>query len=110
MGLQAALLAGLGAFVVAETLVATTTDVVRALVAAGLALASAAGLALVARGLLRRRRWARSPALVTNLIAVPVALGLVQGGRWYLGTPLAIWAVVVLVLLFLPSTDRELDG
>ncbi len=97
-------------FYVVELAVATADDAVRALVSAGLALVSAAGLGLVARGLAAGRRWARAPALVTNLLVVPVAAGLLQGGRWYAGLPLLALALTVLVLLFLPSTDRDLDA
>jgi O-antigen/teichoic acid export membrane protein len=109
VGLQALGLAGIAVFYLVELAVATSDDRVRALVTAGLALAAAAGLALVARGLLRRRRWARSPALVTNLLVLPVAVGLLQGGRWYAGAPLLVWALAVLGLLFAPATAAALD-
>jgi uncharacterized membrane protein YoaK (UPF0700 family) len=97
------------AFYLVELVVATADDALRAVVSALLALAAAAGLGLVARGLLRRRGWARSPALVTNLLVLPVAVGLLQGGRWYVGVPLLVWAVAVLGLLFAPGTAAELD-
>ena len=75
-----------------------------------LALAAAAGLGLVARGLLRRRGWARSPALVTNLLVLPVAVGLLQGGRWYVGAAAArLGAWRCWVLLFAPATAAALD-
>jgi O-antigen/teichoic acid export membrane protein len=109
VGLQALGLAGIAVFYLVELAVATSDDRVRALVTAGLALAAAVGLALVARGLLRRRRWARSPALVTNLLVLPVAVGLLQGGRWYAGVPLLVWALAVLGLLFAPATAAALD-
>ena len=109
VALQAAGLAGIAVFYVVEILVATTDDTVRALVTAALAVAAAAGLALVARGLGRRRRWARAPALVTNVLVLPVAFDLVRGDRWYVGVPLAAWALAVLVLLFAPATDGALE-
>ena len=108
VALEAAGLLAAAVFYLVELLVADTDDTVRALVTVALALASAAGLALVARGLLRGRRWARSPALDTNLLVLPVAVGLVQGGRWYVGLPLLALALAVLVLLFLPSTSAAL--
>jgi hypothetical protein len=95
-------------FYVVEVLVASEDDLTRALVSSGLALVAAAGLALVARALLAGRRWARSPALVTNLLVVPVAVGLLQGGRWYVGIPLLALAVGVVVLLFHPATSAAL--
>jgi uncharacterized membrane protein (DUF2068 family) len=109
VGLQGALLVGIAAFYVVELVVATATDVTRALVSAGLALLAGVGLLLVGRGLLRSGRWARSPALVTNLILLPVAVGLLQGGRWYAGVPLLAAAAVVVVLLFSASVNATLE-
>jgi uncharacterized membrane protein (DUF2068 family) len=109
VGLQGALLVCIAAFYVVELAVATATDVTRAMVSAGLALLAGAGLLQVARGLQRSRRWARSPALVTNLILLPVAVGLLQGGRWYAGVPLLAAAAVVVVLLFSSSVNAELE-
>jgi NADH:ubiquinone oxidoreductase subunit K len=109
VGLEALGLLAAAVFYLVELVVATEDDAVRALVSAGLALLAAVGLALVARGLRARRRWARSPALVTNLLVVPVAVGLLQGGRWYVGLPLVVLALAVLVLLFHPSTSADLD-
>jgi hypothetical protein len=109
VALQAVGLVGLAVFLVIETQVATTSDVGRALVAALLALVCGLGLGLVARGLWHGRRWARSPALVTELLVAPVAVGLVQGGRWYVGVPLLVWAAAVLVLLFSRSVSAVLE-
>ena len=109
VGLQAVGLVAVAVFYLVELVVADTDDAVRALVTVGLALAAGVGLGLVARGLLHRRRWARSPALVTNLLVLPVAIGLLQGGRWYVGAPLLVWALAVLGLLFSPATAAALD-
>jgi hypothetical protein len=109
VALQAVGLAAIAVFYLVEIFVATADDRVRAVVTALLAAAAAAGLALVAHGLWRRRRWARAPALVTNLLVLPVAVGLLQGGRWYVGVPLLVWAVAVLGLLFAPATNAALE-
>lgn len=109
VGAQAVGVAGLAGFYLVELFVATAEDRVRAVVAMLLALVAAAGLALVARGLFHRRRWARAPALVTNLLVLPVAFDLARGGRWYVGLPLLAWSLAVLVLLFVRSTDAELQ-
>jgi hypothetical protein len=109
VALQAVGLVGIAVFYVVEMVVATASDQGRAAVAALLALVCGLGLALVARGLARARRWARSPALVTELLVAPVALGLVQGGRWYVGLPLLVWAAAVLVLLFTPAVAASLE-
>jgi len=106
---QGGLLVGIAVFYAVELAVATAADVTRALVSAGLTLLAGAALLQVGRGLLRARRWARSPALVTNLILVPVAVGLLQGGRWYLGVPLIAAAATVVVLLFSSSVNASLE-
>jgi len=106
---QGGLLVGIAVFYAVELAVANAADVTRALVSAGLTLLAGAGLLQVGRGLLRARRWARSPALVTNLILVPVAVGLLQGGRWYLGVPLIAAAATVVVLLFSSSVNASLE-
>lgn len=109
VGLQALALAGIAVFYAVELAVATTDDVTRAVVTAVLAVAAAAGLGLVTRGLAARRRWARAPALVTNVLVLPVAYDLVRGDRAYVGGPLLVWALAVLVLLFVRPTDRALE-
>jgi hypothetical protein len=40
---------------------------------------------------------------------VPVAIGLLQGGVWYAGVPLLLWALAVLGLLFAPATSAALE-
>lgn len=109
VALEALGLLGAAAFFVVEVFVATPDDRTRALVAALLALVVAVGMALVARGLAAGRRWARAPALVVNLLVLPVAFDLVRGGRWYVGLPLVLGALAVLTLLFAPATDAALE-
>ena len=109
VALEAVGLLAAALFFVVELGVADADDRVRASVAAVLTLLGAVGLGLVARGLFRRRRWARAPALVTNLLVLPVAFDLTRGGRWYVGVPLLLLAVVVLVLLFVRPTDGALQ-
>jgi hypothetical protein len=68
------------------------------------------GVALTARGIVRRRR---QPALIVlEIICLPVAVTIVQGGRWYIGVPLALVALGVLTLLavaglLLPERPEE---
>lgn len=63
-----------------------------------------------ARGLLRRRSWSRGPALITQLMALPVAWTLLraQGALIPAGIALAAVAVTALVLLFDPATTEAL--
>jgi len=108
VGLEALGLLAAAVFFLVALGVADTDDRVRAAVATLLALLGAVGLALVTRGLLRRRRWARAPALVTNLLVLPVAYDLVRGGRWYVGVPLLVVGLAVIGLLFVRPTDEAL--
>ncbi|MFC3233809.1 hypothetical protein [Streptomyces nitrosporeus] len=63
-----------------------------------------------ARGLLRRRSWSRGPALITQLMALPVAWTLLrsQGALIPAGIVLAVVAVTGLVLLLNPATTQAL--
>jgi hypothetical protein len=64
--------------------------------AAGFALAGGALLLLLARAVVRLRGWARSPAVVLQLLALPVGVGLVQGHVWYAAVPVLLLAVLTL--------------
>ena len=109
VGLETLGLLAATVFFAVEIVVADADDRTRAATATVLTLLGTVGLALVTRGLVRRRRWARAPGLVTNLLVLPVAYDLVRGGRWYVGVPLLVLALAVLVLLFVRSTDEALQ-
>ncbi|MGH8868894.1 MAG: hypothetical protein ACRDYU_12960, partial [Actinomycetes bacterium] len=70
---------------------------------------AAAGLLAVASGLHRVRRWARAPAVVTQLLLLPVSVSMVQGDQYAAGLPLGALAAVGLVLLLSPPTSRALE-
>ncbi|MFJ4830084.1 hypothetical protein ACIP79_09240 [Streptomyces sp. NPDC088747] len=65
---------------------------------------------LAARGLLLRRGWSRGPAVVTQIMALPVAYNLLQADSLAIpgGIVLAVVAVTALVLLVNPATTRAL--
>ncbi|WP_086563466.1 hypothetical protein [Streptomyces africanus] len=65
---------------------------------------------LAARGLLGRRSWSRGPAVITQLMALPVAYNLLQADSMAIpaGIALAVVAVASLVLLVNPETTRAL--
>jgi hypothetical protein len=109
VALQGLGLVAIALFYLLESLAGRPEDLGRALVSALLALLGGVGLLLVGRGLFRCGRWARSPALVSDLIAVPVAIGLLQGGRWYVGLPLLLWAAAVIGLLFSRPVSAALE-
>jgi hypothetical protein len=103
--LQAALLIGLG---VANCVLGITgsDDRLNAELVGVLALAGGLGLLGVARGLLAARAWSRSPALVWQLIMIPVGFTTADDlpGVAY---PLLVSAAVVLGGLFAPSSAME---
>lgn len=65
---------------------------------------------LAARGLLLRRGWSRGPAVITQIMALPVAYNLLQADSMAIpaGIALAFVAVASLVLLVNPATTRAL--
>ena len=76
-----------------------TVDRLGAEILALIGLASAVGLAVLGRGVARCRRWARTPVVVLELIALPISVTIVQNDKWFAGVPLGISALAVLVLL-----------
>lgn len=66
------------------------------------------GVAVVCVGLARRRRWSRSPAVLTQILALPVAYSLVRGDGGAVGIPLGATALLALGLLVNPATSRVL--
>ena len=76
------------------------------------AFAALAGLLvlLVARGLQRVQGWARSPAVVLQLLALPVGLGLVQGAVLYAAAPVLGLAAAVLYQLATPEARLAFRG
>lgn len=65
---------------------------------------------LVARGLARSAGWSRSPAVVLQLLSVPVGVGLVQGRVWYAAVPVLLLSGTVLYLLATPQARLAFRG
>ncbi|WP_045559017.1 hypothetical protein [Streptomyces sp. FxanaA7] len=81
-------------------------------VTGGITLVALALLPLIAaRGLLLRRSWSRGPAVITQIMALPVAYNLLRADSVAIpaGIALAVIAVSALVLLLNPATTRALD-
>jgi peptidoglycan/LPS O-acetylase OafA/YrhL len=66
------------------------------------------GLLVCARGLLRRRRWARAPVVLAQLIQALVAWSFYPGQTRWLALLLAGTAVVALVAVLSPPATRAL--
>lgn len=70
-----------------------------------------AGVAAGGIALVRGRRWGRAIAVVAQILLLPVAFALLtDSGRPYFGAPLLVVVVIVLALLFSPSSVRWLSG
>jgi hypothetical protein len=65
------------------------------------ALMGSGGLFALARGVKAGKRWANSPAILANLIALGVAKYQFEAGLYWLAIPIAAVATIVLVNLFL---------
>ncbi|MFE1380644.1 hypothetical protein ACFW6S_17040 [Streptomyces sp. NPDC058740] len=95
-------------------LVKTLTDASGDLTSGAMGGATLIALGLIplaaARGLLLRRSWARGPAVITQILALPVAWQLLQANSVMIpaGIALAVLAVTGLVLLVSPSTTEAL--
>jgi hypothetical protein len=98
----------LAAFLVYQDLTTTAADLVAALVVTAFTAGIAAALWALAVALGRRRAGARAPAIVLQLMFLPVGYYMVQGGLAWLGIPLVVLGVLVCGLLVSPPTTRGL--
>jgi hypothetical protein len=71
---------------------------------------TAIALGFVAFGLVKTRRWSRTPALLTQLFTGIVGIYLVQGHRWSWGIPALVLCVAGFVLLLSPPSTKALTG
>jgi len=65
------------------------------------ALAGSAGLFALAQGVKSGKRWANSPSILANLIALGVAKYQFEAGLYLLAIPITAMALTVIVTLFL---------
>jgi lipoprotein signal peptidase len=70
----------------------------------------AAGLALAARGLYRLRAWSRGPVVLAQLIELGVAWSFAGNNTTWVSVLVAIPAIVVLIIIFRPTTTDALYG
>jgi hypothetical protein len=109
LGLETLGLVAVAVLLVVDTATGSPRDVARALFGAAFALLGAAVLGVGARGLVRLRPAARTPVIVLQVLAVPVAISLMQAHQERFGAPILIAAVVVVYLLFTPPARGVLD-
>ncbi|GLZ14790.1 hypothetical protein Acsp04_50250 [Actinomadura sp. NBRC 104425] len=99
---------GFGLFTGYETVIGAAVDPATAIAVTVIALGAGAGMLGCARGLLRGDGWSRSPGVLVQLFALPVAWSLWQSGQYWLAVPLGLVAVAALVLLLSPPTTAWL--
>ena len=105
---EAVCVAGAAGYLAVESAVGDPDDPLSSWLSGVLAALLAAGLVLVGLGLLRARRWARSPAFVVSLLLLPVGVSLLQAGRLGAGVPVTLFGVAGVVLLLTPTVTRAL--
>jgi hypothetical protein len=69
---------------------------------------AAAAVAWTASGLVRVRRWARTPAVLTQVFAIMIAFWLIEAHRYAWGIPALALAIAGLAGLFAPSSLRAM--
>ncbi|WDZ85108.1 hypothetical protein [Micromonospora cathayae] len=105
---EAVALGLVAAWLVYENLTAEALDPTSALLITAFAVAGALALWALGRALGRRRAGARAPAIVLQLMLLPIGWYMVQGGLGWLGVPLMALGVAVCGLLLAPATTRAL--
>lgn len=99
----------IAAFLIWQDLTATAMDLTSALLITAFAVGGAVTLWVLAGGLARRRPGARAPAIVLELMLLPVGYYMVQGGLGWLGVPLIALGLLVVGLLVSTPTNRALS-
>ncbi|MFD9816839.1 hypothetical protein [Streptomyces sp. NPDC059080] len=102
--------AALGLFLLIEGVTGSPDSPQQAVTGAVTVLALAVLPLVAARGLWLLRRWSRGPSMITQIVALPVAWTLINGGGALIaaGVALAVAAFVVLGLLVNPTATVAL--
>ncbi|KAB1909906.1 hypothetical protein [Micromonospora sp. AMSO31t] len=105
---EAVALGLVAAWLIWSDLTARTTDLTSALLVTAFAVAGAVALWALGAALARRRAGARAPAIVLQLMLLPVGWYMIQGGLGWLGVPLMALGLGVTGLLVSTPTNRAL--
>ncbi len=73
----------------------------------GFSLVGSAALFALSRGVKTGKRWANSPAILANLIALGVAKYQFEAGAYLLAVPITAMAIVTIVATFLIIKDAN---
>ncbi|MHB2022491.1 MAG: hypothetical protein ACYCO3_04050 [Mycobacteriales bacterium] len=109
VALQGAALAVVCLVFLVDIFVGRPNDRATALFGAALGLFTAAVLIGLARPLQRGRRFARTPVVLIDLLALPVGAGLVQGARFGYAVCVILPALLTLALLAAPSARAPFE-
>ncbi|MFF8608526.1 hypothetical protein ACF06X_21590 [Streptomyces sp. NPDC015346] len=109
-GIEALALVAGGLYVLVTGITGEPDDLTQAVTAGATLVALGLIPGAAARGLLRRKAWSRGPAIITQILALPVAWQLLQANSGLIpaGIALAALAVTGLVLLVNPATTEAL--
>jgi hypothetical protein len=105
---EAVALGLVAAWLIWSDLTARTTDLTSALLVTVFAIGGAAALWALGGALVRRKAGARAPAIVLQLMLLPVGWYMIQGGLGWLGLPLMALGVGVTGLLVSSPSNRAL--
>jgi hypothetical protein len=96
------------AFLVYEDVSVRAADLTSALLVTAFVAAAAVVLWLLGRALANRRAAARAPAIVLQLMLLPIGYYMTAGGLGWLGVPLMVLGLLVCGLLLSPPTTRAM--
>jgi ABC-type thiamin/hydroxymethylpyrimidine transport system permease subunit len=107
---QGVALAGVCIAFLFEVVIGRPHDAGTALFGFGLGLIAAAVFIGLARPMLRGRRYARTPVVLLELLALPVGVDLLEVHRYGYGAAVCLPALLTLALLAAPSARRPFEG
>jgi len=111
LALEGLTVLGLGGYVAVQTVIGEPHDLASSIAEAAIGVIVGAALVWVAWGAYGAQRWSRSPGVLAQIFAVPVAITLIQSGLQVAGGALLLAAVTVLAMLLAPASTRVLyDG
>lgn len=73
----------------------------------GFAFVGSASLYALSRGINKSRRWANSPAILANLIALGVAKYQFEAGLYFLAATLAVMAITIIWILIIDISKKR---
>lgn len=109
LNFEGAVVLALGAFLVIETFIVDSVEILPLLGVLLFALFGGFGLLAAAYSFKNKRHFGRAPALLANLIALGVAKYQFEGGLWFIALPLVILAVstIYCAVTIVPESDEK---